>query len=133
MNNIEKFRELLLSDEEFQKKLQDAAASYTGDQSEEAAFNNILVPLAAEYGITATFDEFKAYISELDGEEMSKGELQQISGGKVNGGGAGMIACDGTGLGIGFAGTTEGGGFCIGIGGGNAGTICLTAGAGWGT
>ena len=54
---IKKFEELLKTDEAFQKKLADAAQAYNGEMTEEAIFNNVLVPIASEYGITATIDE----------------------------------------------------------------------------
>lgn len=117
--DLEKFRELFLTDETFQKKLKDAAESYTGEQDEEAVFNAVLVPLAAEYGITATFDEFKDYISSLNTDaEMTKDELQQVAGGKT--GGLGIEGC-----------YVIGGG--TGVGGGDgSGGACLLIGVGWG-
>lgn len=127
--DLEKFRELLLTDEEFQKKLQAAAVAYTGDQTEEAVFNNVLVPIASGYGISATFDEFKDYISSLnDDAEMSKEELSQVAGGKINGGGVGATECAGIGIGFGASAGSESGGGCVVIGGGWGKTMCLTVG-----
>ena len=142
MENLEKCRELFLTDEKFQKKLKAAAEAYTGEQTEEAIFNSILVPLAAEYGITATFDEFKDYIASLNnGAEMSKDELCRIAGGKVNGGGVGINQCNYVGLGLGVVASSESGGVCVLIGGGGGadfcwaggegGTACITAGESW--
>lgn len=108
--DIQKFRELLLTDTEFQQKLQAASEAYTGDQSEEAVFNAVLVPIAAEYGITATFEEFHTYISGLDGAEMSKDELQQVAGGDKYT--TSSLTCDGVGIGFG----TDENGECIVIG-----------------
>ena len=96
--NLERFKELLLTDEEFQSKLKAASEAYTGEQTEEAVFNNVLVPLAAEYGVTATFDEFKDYLSGLENVEMSQEELGQIAGGDK---GFGASACFGVGVGVG--------------------------------
>ena len=65
MDEIRKFQELMSTDEEFQKKLKDALETYTGEKTDEAVFNQVLIPLASEYGITATYDEYKAYIDQL--------------------------------------------------------------------
>ena len=116
--DLVKFRELLLTDQGFQSKLKDAASAYTGEQTEEAVFNNILVPVAAEYGIAATYEEFKDYIKELSDSEMSKDELIQIAGGKT--GGLGIAGC-----------YVIGGGTGAGAGSGSGG-VCLLFGVGWG-
>ena len=115
--DLQKFRELLLTDEVFQKKLQAASEAYAGEQDEEAVFNNVLVPLAKEYDITATYDEFKAYMESLsgDGSEMSKDELQQVAGGGKNSG-QGTLSCYLIGVGVGGANADNRGGGCAGIG-----------------
>lgn len=95
---IRKFRELLLTDEAFQQKLKAAAESYTGEQTEEALFNGVIAPLAAEYGISGTFDEFKEFVSNPGDQEMDSAELTQVAGG---GKGAGGSLCLGVGIGIG--------------------------------
>ena len=115
-----KFRELLLTDEEFRAKLNAAMEAYEGDQTEEAIFNNVLVPLAAEYGISATFEEYKAFIDGLREEKMSEDELEQVAGGAGKGAGAGLAACLGPGVGVG------------GGGGSGAGVGCIVYGVGWG-
>ena len=126
---LEKFRELLLTDETFQKKLQDAAASYTGEQTEGAVFNNVLAPLAAQYGIRATYDEFKEYIVNLSTQEMSSEELAQVAGGdKFNGGGVGFATCKGIGGGAGGGAGENSGGACLIIGVGWNKIVCLTVG-----
>lgn len=126
--DLERFRNLLLTDEVFQKKLQDAASAYTGDQDEESIFNAVLVPLAEEYDISATFDEFKDYIQGLDGVEMSKDELSQVAGGKADGGGVGAGICAMLGIGYGAAAGKEGGTVCSVIGLGMGSSYCLTVG-----
>lgn len=79
---LEKFRELLLTDQDFQEKLKDALLSYNGEKTQEAVFDSILVPLASEYDITASFDEFKTYIEQLaNDQELSSDEIAQVSGG----------------------------------------------------
>ena len=130
MEGISKFRELLLTDEEFQQKLQAAGEAYDGDQNEEAVFNNVLVPLAAQYGITATFDEFKTYMEDFSSAEMSVEEMEQVAGGiaKFNGGGLGGEACKAIGIGAGAVGTTAGGGACAFVGLGWNFNICISVG-----
>ena len=81
-DGFNKMKELLLSDEEFRGKLKAAYEAYKGDQTDESVFNEVLVPLAAEYGITATYDEYKEYIRSVpDDEELSPEELDQVAGG----------------------------------------------------
>lgn len=122
--DLEKFRELLLTDTEFQKKLQAASEAYTGDQTEEAVFNNVLVPVASEYGISATFDEFKAYMENLNSDtEMSKEELSQVAGGTK---GYGAAAC--AGIGAGWAVNSDTG--CWWIGAGSSHYACFGEGQG---
>lgn len=111
---IKKFRDLLLTDEKFQQKLKAAAEAYTGEQTEEAVFSEVLVPLAQEYGISATYDEFHEYVT--NGQEMDKAELEQLAGGKS--GGSGTTACIAIGYGIGGGGGDGTGGACLAIGGG---------------
>jgi len=115
MDGVRKVEELLRTDETFQKKLQAAAQAYTGEKTEEAVFENILSPVAAEYGITATFDEFHTYLERISsGEEMlNSDELKQISAG---GKGFGAIACELYGLGFGGTDGDLAGGICF-IGG----------------
>ena len=115
-----RFRDLLLTDEEFREKLKAAMEAYEGDQTEEAIFHNVLVPLAAEYGISATFEEYKAFIDGLREEKMNEDELEQIAGGAGKGAGAGLAACLGPGVGVG------------GGGGSGAGVGCIVYGVGWG-
>ena len=103
---FDKFRELLLTDAEFQAKLGAAAESVDSGMTEEEVFSNVLTPLAAEYGITATFSEFKAYVKSLSEstDPMSPEELEQVAGGE--GKGAGVSACYAA-IGVGFAGGSD--------------------------
>ena len=124
--DLEKFRELLLTDQEFQQKLQDAAEAYTGPQTEETVFDSVLVPIAAEYGITATYDEFKVYMESLNNDtELSKEELSQVAGG---GKGGGAVVCIAVGVGGGGGGGNGTGGGCAGIGIGWGAVICSGSG-----
>ena len=84
-SDLVKFRELLNTDAEFQEKLREAAASYTGEPDERAVFDNLLVPLAKAYGLSATFEEFAEYLGTFmsGGEmELSEDELAMVAGGK---------------------------------------------------
>lgn len=44
-DGFNKIRELLLTDDEFRKKLQSATEAYKGEQTEEAVFTMYLFPL----------------------------------------------------------------------------------------
>lgn len=121
---LQKFRELLLTDEAFQQKLKAALETYNGEQTEEAVFNSVLVPLAAEYGLFATYDEFRDFVSE--DQKMDNEELAQIAGGKT--GGIGKNSCLGIGIGIGAGGGDGSGGVCFAIGGGWGDYECLGSG-----
>lgn len=86
--DILKFRDLLSSDSECQEKLKAAVEAYTGEQDEKSVFDNLLLPLAKEYGLSATYDEFKEFTGALVGgteDELSEDELAQIAGGKDSG------------------------------------------------
>ena len=131
--DIRKLQKLLLTDEDFQNKLKAAAEAYDGEQTEEAVFNGVLVPLAAEYGITATFDEYKEYMSglnelEISELELSEEEMSQIAGGKPDGGGLGVTDCKGVGGGVGALGSSGGAGICALVGIGWGRQACITGG-----
>ena len=126
---LEKFRELLRTDEAFQEKLKTAAANYEGENTDEALFHGVIEPIASEYGVTATFDEYSEYIRTIsDNSELSADELKQVAGGKINGGGLVVIQCKVLGFGAGVGAGAEGGGLCIVIGAGSGSAACVTAG-----
>ena len=86
--DLKKFQELLASDADFQEKFRKAAEAYTGEQDEKSVFDNLLLPLAKEHGLSATYDEFKEYMSNFAvsaGNELSEDELAQVAGGKDSG------------------------------------------------
>ncbi len=58
--------------------MKEALNKYDGEKSDEAVFNAVLAPIAKEYGIEATFDDYKNYSSS---RELSEDELAQVSGG----------------------------------------------------
>ncbi len=130
-----KFEELLRTDISFQTKLRQAAEQYSGDSGDEKAiFENLLLPVAQEYGLSASYEEFRDYMKAITSpgnEELSENELEQVAGGK--GGGAGVGFCLGIGTGIGGGGATApdipvNGGLCAMIGIGVGGYSCFGSG-----
>ncbi len=98
-----KFRDLLVSDPEFQEKFRKAAEAYKGPQDEKAVFEDLLLPLGKEHGLSATYEEFKEFTSALKDAasgELSEDELTQVAGGKNSGFGL----CAGIGIGDLFGG-----------------------------
>ncbi len=113
--DIIKFRELLLTDADFQEKLRKAAESYTGEKNEKAVFDNVLTPIAREHGLSATFEEFKEYADSFAAGaegELSEDELKQVAGGK----GTGIFVCAIMGAGFGNTGNPNDNCFFIGMG-----------------
>ncbi len=93
-----KFRDLIASDPEFQEKFRKAAEAYKGPQDEKSVFENLLQPLGKEYGLSATYEEFKEFTGAFTGEaggELSEDELEQVAGGKNSG----IGLCAGIGIG----------------------------------
>ena len=82
-----KFQELLTSDADFQEKFRKAAEAYKGEPDEKSVFEGLLLPLAKEHGLSATYDEFKEYTRAFAGAdgELSDDELAQVAGGKDSG------------------------------------------------
>ena len=122
-----KFRELMFTDADFQEKLKKASKAYTGDKSEKAVFDNVLIPLAKEYVLSAAFEEFKEYIGTFtDGAEgeLSEDELSQVAGGK----GFGASACSTAGIGIGYASKNGISGGCLLFGYGTGFVACAGVG-----
>ena len=66
-SDLIRFRNLLMNDAGFQEKFRKAAEKYTGGQDEKTVFETLLLPLAQEYGLSATYDEFKAYLCQAVG------------------------------------------------------------------
>ena len=125
---FQKFAELARTDSQFQQKLKAAIEAYSGEMTEEAVFNNVLVPLANEYGIFGTFEEFRAYTESLAGQPMSKDELTQIAGGG-KGTGVGATLCVGIGMGIGATKSKDSSGSCCVFGVGENVIACVGEGA----
>lgn len=107
-NDVSKLMELMKTDEGFRARLKEKADAYAGEKAEEPVFNGIIAPAAAEYGLTVTYADAKAYAESVKGREMDPDELRQVSGG---GKGYGLFLCDGLGYGLGFAGEEDGKGW----------------------
>ena len=86
--DVRKFEELMRNDPEIQKKLVERAENYTGDKTDaKELFNEVILPVAKEAGLEATYEEMVEYINSLNltpGDELSEDELQQIAGGYKN-------------------------------------------------
>jgi len=123
--DLKNFIELIKNDESIKIKLEEAGKNYEGEQTEEAAFNSIVVPIAKEAGYDISFDDMKQSIQEIDLDEMG-----QVSGGAKEepAGGLGAILCVGLGIGGGIAAGPGGGGGCLIIGGGWNVTRCAIKG-----
>lgn len=121
--DIIKFQELLNSDAEFREKFSKAAEAHAKETDVKAVFDNLMLPFAQEYGLSATYDEFSEYIGGFAGNaegELSEEELAQVAGGKGGGIGVGECLSIGFGFGAGGAKTGDdwGGDICVLIGAG---------------
>ena len=80
MSNVEKFEELLRSDETLQAKLRNATEAFAGNKSDgREVFDAVIAPLAAEAGIPFTYDEGRAFATK--DAELSDEELDAVAGG----------------------------------------------------
>ena len=97
MKESKKFAELMRTDESFQAKLKAAVETYSGEKTEESVFNDVLLPVAKEYDIFVSYEEFKEYMSNLANtdEIMDKDELTQIVGGKGHAGAIDLLTVAG--------------------------------------
>ena len=66
---IKKFAELMNTDEAFRAKLNATTQSYKGEMTPEAVYNDVLSPLAKEYDISVSLEEFKEFISSQGNDE----------------------------------------------------------------
>ena len=99
MSNIERFEELLRSDEELQAKLRAAMEAFEGDVSDESAvFDAIIAPLAAESGLAFTYEDAKAAAQEMS--TLDDAELDAIAGGAEDKDGSSKTGCVAVGISI---------------------------------
>ena len=131
---VRKLSELTKTDEAFQAKLKEALESYAGDADEETVFSSVVAPLAAEYGVSVTYDEMKACAENLKNNEMDPDELSQVAGGDgfygITTGGISIGFCNSSGWGIGGGYGSKGGIICFIKGYGNVNMMCAFAGEG---
>ena len=82
MSNVEKFEELLRTDEVLQAKVKELAGSYEGDREDEKAFfEAVFAPLAEEAGLPFTFEDGIEFAEA--GKELDDTELDSVAGGKA--------------------------------------------------
>ncbi len=125
---IKKFADLMDKDPVFLEKLKAAVESYTGEQTVEGIYTNVLAPLAEEYGISVSLEEFTAFVSPEDDEVMDDSEVAQISGGTSKGFGFGVSECAMIGLGAGGGAGKKSGGACVLVGAGYGKISCIAEG-----
>ena len=122
--DLEKFKELIMTDESFQNKLKDRVEAYNGEQTEEAVFNNVILPVIEEYGITITLEDLKEYAASMEDTDIVD-ELSQVSGGESSAYGIFGGTCIGAGVGLGGSFGKEGGIICVVVGAGWGNSNCL--------
>lgn len=130
--DLQKYYELLQTDTTLQEKMKAAAEQYTGEQTQESIFENLIAPAAKEAGCNFTWDDFRQY-AEQNVQQLDTDEMDQVVAGSDNKG-AGATACLGIGLGLGGA-LVESGlsklfGACLGIGIGGGSVACMGDGVG---
>ena len=90
--NVMKFEERLMKDDEFQKRLEEAVKAYNGDQTDEkAVFDAVIVPLATEEGLTFTFEEFSEVRKAVSDGELDPKEMKAVAGGTTKCGRAALF------------------------------------------
>ena len=124
--DFQKFIDLLQTDTELQEKMKAASENYTGEQTQEALFQNLVIPAAEEAGFQFTWDDFLEYVEqekeELRGLELD--EMDQVAGGFD---GVGVTACIGPGIGLGGSVVDKRvrlAGGCLGVGFGYGANAC---------
>lgn len=120
---LQKFWDMLNADESLQQKMADAVRNYSGEQTDRAVFEGVVVPLAKEQGITISVDD---YISAV--QELSQDEMAQVGGGAAPAVGGGFFGCYGLGGGVGSGGGYGSGGLCLIVGYGIGSTVCMLSG-----
>ena len=73
--DIQKFMELMETDEALQEKLKSAAESYTGEMTPEAAYDNLIIPIAREAGLNFTMEELREYEKQNTPHQLDPGEI----------------------------------------------------------
>ncbi len=82
--NIMKFEEKVMKDEELQKRLETAAKAYAGDRTDEkAVFDAVIAPIAREAGLEFSFEEADEVRKMAENGELELNEMQEVAGGSV--------------------------------------------------
>ncbi|MCR4907466.1 MAG: Nif11-like leader peptide family natural product precursor [Lachnospiraceae bacterium] len=82
--NVMKFEEKIMKDEEFQKRMEEAAKAYEGDQKDEkAVFEAVIVPVAKEAGLTFTFEELSEARKAVSDGEIDLKDMKAVGGGAL--------------------------------------------------
>ncbi len=80
--NLFKFEEQVMKDEELQKKLEEAAKAYGGDKTDDkAVFEEVICPVAKEAGFEFTFEEAVEVRKEGQDEEIAIQDMKAVAGG----------------------------------------------------
>ncbi|MCR4907465.1 MAG: Nif11-like leader peptide family natural product precursor [Lachnospiraceae bacterium] len=84
--NVMKFDEKVMKDEELQKKLEAAAKAYEGDRTDEkAVFEAVIIPIAREAGLEFSFEEADEVRKMAENGELELSEMQEVAGGSMVG------------------------------------------------
>ncbi len=82
--NVMKFEEQVMKNEELQKKLESAAKAYKGDQTDEkAVFEAVIIPIAREAGLEFSFEEADEVRKMAESGELELKEMQEVAGGNL--------------------------------------------------
>ena len=110
---------------ELQEKLKAEANQYTGEQTQEAAFEILVMPVAKETGLHFTWEEYREYLEQRV-QQLDLSEMDQVAAGSSYGFGA--FGCAIVGLGAGGGGGDWTGGACLAVGLGTGALSCLVNG-----
>ncbi len=81
LENVAKFEELLRADEAAKSKIDELFSAWEGDKAdEEAVFEAVVAPVAAEAGLPFTYEELKECASDKDVDDE---QLEAVAGGAI--------------------------------------------------
>lgn len=123
---LQKFWDMMKADENLRKELEERVKNYTGEPSEKAIMEAVVIPLAQEHGLMFTGNDYVEAVQELSQDEMA-----QVAGGASIGFGGGTFGCDVLGSGFGSAAGIGAAGACLFIGIGTGMSLCMFSGVTW--